>query len=336
MKKVLFASVSLLLILSCTPKAPGIHTESDAYFGFPTKQKTIDRISIMPQLPQPYQMLDWRQKTKDYDAYVFDWNRTDEVGPLIWKDGGRRNFPRETFGLYTAVGDIRQGPSRNTSSHESINTIAAVLSGGLVGIDKTNQDGYNYPYMLQNYFANDNGWKIMLNGTSGYAQDWWYNILPNILYYGVCDIFPNVDGADDLLRSIADRFAEADEKLAGNYNYSWFNYQTMTGVNSHIPAQQDAAGGHAWVLLQAYRHFGDVKYLERAISATKALNDQRESRFYECILPFGIYTAAYLNMVSNNDYDIEKMLGWVFDGSKGRPGWGVLVGNWSGYDIYGL
>lgn len=69
----------------------------------------------------------------------------DEVGPLIWLDDARRNMDQTTFGLYTAIKDIRQGKNANNGEfHESLNSLAAILGAGLVGIDKTNQDGYNY------------------------------------------------------------------------------------------------------------------------------------------------------------------------------------------------
>ena len=292
----------------------------------------------MPDMPSNYEMIDWKRKALDYDAYVFDWNRTEEPGSLIWLDKTQKNFPQNTFGLYTTVKDSRQGPL-NPFSHEAINTIAAVLGAGLVGIDKTNQDGYNYPKMLQNYFAKDNDWRIMLNGTSGFAGDWWYNVLPNILYYALCDVFPDVDGAEAIQKSIADKFAEADRTLGSNYDYSYFDYRTMRGYKTRIPHQQDAAGGHAYVLLCAYKKFGESEYLERAKNAVDVLNAQVESRFYEILMPFGAFAAAYLNAKEGTDYDVKKILDWTFEGCKsgsGRYGWGVIIGKWGNYDVYGL
>lgn len=327
--------VAALFLSACT--AP-IHPDTsfvDPILGIPFSQQTIVRVNSMPRIPEGYKMTDWRKKALDYDAYVFDWNRSGPVGPIIWLDTSRKNVDQDCFGLYTAVGDVRQGPS-HPSAHEGINTIAAVLSGGLMGIDKTNQDGYNYPRMLQNYFAVDNGWGIMLNGTSGFATDWWYNLLPNILYYGVCDLFPEVEGARAIQRSIADRFSQADDALGDNYGYSFFNYGTMKGFVNGIPVQQDAAGGHAYVLLCAYRLFGDSFYLERAKHAASVLDSQTESRFYEILMPFGIYAAACLNAMEGTRFDLSKMLEWTFDGSRGRPGWGVLLGRWGDYAVDGL
>lgn len=335
---ILFFSFTLLCTSCADPEAPQGDQPITGFTGLPTAQVDIKQVKMMPDFPPTYKMLDWKQKALDYDAYVFDWNRNDEVGPLIWLDKTQRNIPQNTFGLYTTVGDIRQGPN-NPASHEAINTIAAVLGGGLVGVDKTNQDGYNYPKMLQNYFAKANGWNIMLNGTSGYAGDWWYNVLPNVLYFGVCDVFPGVEGAEEIQRSIADQFALAEETMNGNYNWSYFNFGNMSGYRTHIPFQQDAAGGHGYILLCSYKKYGDERYLENAKSAISVLNSQTESRFYEVLFPFGAYTAAYLNAVHGTEYDVTKILDWIFTGchsSTGRRGWGVIRGTWGPYDVSGL
>lgn len=325
---------------ACVPTEPAQTDPSEkelgpAVLGVATSQVSIPRVDNMPNMPEPYEMLDWYQKARDYDAYVFDWSARDQVRPLIWLDESRRNVDQVTFGLKTTVNDSRQGSG---GSHEAINTMAAVMGAGLVGIDKTAQDGYNYARMLQNYFGNKNLWGIMLNGTSGYAKDWWYNMLPNLLYYAVCDIFPGVQGADDIQRSIAEQFAEADETLGDNYDYTWYNYATDRGGNTTVPRQQDAAAGHAYVLLQAYLKYGDERYLERAMHATSVINSLPESRFYEIILPFGAYTAAYFNATQGSAYDVAKIIRWTFDGnrSNGRSGWGVIVGKWGPYDVSGL
>ena len=201
--------------------------------------------------------------------------------------------------------------------------------------------------MVQNYFNSDTGWNIVMNNTTssvgskggGYGRDWWYDVLPNALYYAVCDVFPHVEGAEEIQKSIAEQFVKADSVLNGNYDYSYFDYGQMKGGVNHIPLQQDAAGGHAYVLLCAYRKFGDNRYLQHAKSAVEALLSQKESRFYEALLPLGAYTAAYLNATEGTSYDVKKLLDWVFDGCKsptGRTGWGIIVGKWGDYDVSGL
>ena len=330
---------TFFLCVSCT---------SNIDLGTPVEQVTINRIDSMPDIPVTYQMLDWKKKARDFDKFVFDWENTSKVGPLIWLDNARRNIDQPTFGLYTAVKDIRQGKNVNNGEfHESLNSLAAILGAGLVGIDKTNQDGYNYVKMAQNYFNSDTGWNIVMNNTTssvgskggGYGRDWWYDVLPNALYYAVCDVFPGVDGAESIQKSIAEQFTKADSVLNGNYDYSYFDYGKMRGGINHIPFQQDVAGGHAYVLLCADRTFGDVRYLNHSKSAIEALLSQKESRFYEALLPLGVYTAAYLNATEGANYDVQKLLNWVFDGCKsptGRTGWGIIVGKWGDYDVSGL
>lgn len=336
----LLTLICVCMLMSCS--------NSKGFMGEKVNQKRISRIDSMPDMPDSYEMLDWKQKAKTYDRFVFNWDNSSEVGPLIWLDENRRNIDQVTFGLYTAIKDIRQGKHANNGEfHESLNSLAALLGAGLVGIDKTNQDGYNYVKMVQNYFNSDNGWNIMMNNTTpsvallggGYGRDWWYDILPNALYYAVCDLFPTVEGADEIQRSIAEQFVKADSVLNGNYDYSYFDYAQMKGVVNQIPLQQDAAGGHAYVLLCAYHKFGDVRYLKHSKSAIEALLSQKESRFYEALLPLGAYTAAYLNATEGTNYDVQKLLDWVFDGCTnpdGRTGWGIIVGKWGEYDVSGL
>jgi len=61
-----------------------------------------------------------------------------------------------------------------------------------------------------------------------------------------------------------------------------------------------------------------------------------ENRFYEVLMPFGAYVAARMNAEHNTDYDITRWIDWTSNGAVGRKGWGILVGNWNGYDISGL
>lgn len=339
-KTIAILASSSLLFAACCSKSEGT----------PVEQVQINRVEQMARIPQPYKILDWKQKALDFEAYAFDFNSTLPAGPVIWIDNAQRNFPQATFGLYTAMADDRQGPNRNNGEfHESLNTLHALLSAGLMGIDKTTSpEGYNYVKMVQNYFNRDTKWNIVMNNTcpdvallgGGYGRDWWYDVYPNLLYYAVSELFPGVDGADEIMHTVAEQFAKADEVLDGNYDYSYFDYAQMKGMVNWIPEQQDAAGGHGWVLLAAYRKFGDERYLERAKSAIAALDSQTESRFYEILLPMGIYTASRLNAEYGCNYDIAKMLDWVFDGCtnpvRSRTGWGITAGKWGDYEISGL
>ena len=311
------------------------------------EQLTIDRVNGMPNQPTPYKMIDWKEKAEQFDQYIFNLDAKGSFQPFLWVDSAQRNFPQNTIGLYTVIGDVRQGTNGSKEFHEALVSMGTALGAGLVGIDKTNQNGVNYVKMTQGYFNAANGWNIMMNNTNpdvallggGYGRDWWYDVFPNVLFYGVCELFPNVSQADSLQHIISEKFFKADSILKGNYDYSYFDYRQMKGVANNIPHQQDAAAGHAYVLLCAYEKFGDSRYLQGAKSAMDAFVSQKESRFYEVLMPFGALVAARLNAEHGSNYDIKKILNWTFEGCKaadGRTGWGVIAERWGNYDVYGL
>ena len=312
----------------------------------PVNQVSLKRVDRMPNLPQPFKILDFNQLAKDYDKLVYDRNQTGDYWPLIWKDNSRKNVDQETYGIYTAMGDARQGIEHYDGIfHESLASIGSVLGGSLVGIDKSKQKDENYVGMLKNYFNSETKWNIMMNNTcpevaqlgGGYARDWWYDVYPNVMFYAVADFYPEENGYEPILRSVADKFYEADVVLNGNYAYSFFNYATMEPTKNWICTQEDVAAGHAYVLYAAYQKFNDPKYLKGAKSSLEALLNQKENRFYEILMPFGAYVAARMNAEQGTFYDFSKILEWTFDGtSVCREGWGVLVDNWNGYDVSGI
>ncbi|SFC77778.1 hypothetical protein SAMN05421747_12511 [Parapedobacter composti] len=314
--------------------------------GTPVAQRQLARIDAMPELPQPLEIIDWHGLAEAYDSIVYDFNARGDHWPLIWWDSTGRNFEQPTVGIYTAMGDARQGPhNHNGMFHESLATMGGVLGATLVGIDKSRQNGLNYVGMLRNYFNRENRWNIMMNNTApevallggGYGRDWWYDVYPNVLFYAIVDRYPEEPGFDTLARRIAEQFYRADSVLEGNYSHTFFNYAEMRPESNWICAQEDAAAGHAWVLYAAYRKFGDERYLTAAKRAQQALHAQPENRFYEILMPFGAYTAARMNAEQGTDFDVKQILQWTFDGtSVCREGWGVLVDHWNGFDVSGL
>lgn len=330
--KIHFKAGALLLLLL------GVNTTAQV------KQQPIERVNQMADMPKPFGIIDYNQLAKDFDATVYDFNAKGQFWPLVWIDKSHKNFPQDVVGLYTAIGDVRQGTANKGMFHEALATMGATLGASLVGIDKTKQDGHNYVAMLKNYFNKETGWNIMMNNTApevallggGYGRDWWYDVYPNLLFYAIYDKYPNEAGLKDMAKTIADKFYEADRILKGNYDYSYFDYGKMIPMKNNICIQPDAAAGHAWVLYAAYRQFGDEKYLTGALSALSALEAQPQNPTYELLMPFGAYLSARINAEQGKKYDTAKMLRWSFDGTAiCREGWGVLVGNWNGYDISG-
>ncbi|MFZ4633686.1 MAG: hypothetical protein ACOYNO_05710 [Saprospiraceae bacterium] len=330
----------LLLLLTACARRHDLPTPTT-----PVAQRALARVDNMPNHPRPYAYKDWKQTTLDFDRYVFDFAQKGDYLPLIWLDSAGRNFPETTFGLYTAIGDVRMGAAVNHGeNHEALGATGAVLSATLVGIDKRHQDGHNYVHMLRNYYNRDNGWNVIMNFTNkgahiggGYGNDFWYEVHNNVLFYSVAYFYPQEAGFDAIQRSIADQFCRSDSVLGNNYSYSYFNFQAMKPGQNHIPAQEDVAGGYAFILYSAWVKYGDDKYLQAAKNALNVLYSQKENRFYEAMMPLAAYVGARMNEEVGTDYDVQRFLNWTFDGTAvGRQGWGVLNDNWGGYDVSGM
>lgn len=339
-------TIHLISLLICISFSSCNTTQSTVATIPAVKQESIQRITDMPNFPKPFKILDFNQLAKDYDAKVYDVNQTGKYWPLIWKDDSRKNFDQETFGIYTAMGDVRQGVEHHKGIfHESLASIGSVMGASLVGIDKSKQEGKNYVGMLKNYYNSDTKWNIIMNNTSpevallggGYARDWWYDVYPNLMFYAVADFYPNEKDYSDIQRSVADKFYKADSTMAGNYQHSFFDYSTLEPKDNWICKQEDVAAGHAYVLYSAYQKFNDPKYLKGAESSLQALLNQKDNRYYEILMPFGAYVAARLNAEEGRNYEYSKILDWTFNGTpECREGWGMLLDNWNGYDVSGL
>lgn len=313
--------------------------------GAQVTQKSIPRIDKMPFHPKPYKYRDWKKTATEFDKYAFDFSQKGDYLPLVWLDGMKRNFPDTTFGIYTALGDIRMGAKvNNGENHEALGALGAVLGATMIGLDKSNQNGRNYVRMLRNYFNKDNGWNVIQNFTNkgahiggGYGNDFWYEVHNNVLFYSVADKYKSEKDFDEILRTIADQFYKSDSVMGRSYSYSYFDFKEMKGHVNHIPTQEDVAGGYAFILYSAYQKFGNEKYLRAAKNALNVLYNQKENRFYEAMMPIAAQVAARMNVEQGTDYDISRFINWTFDGDAvGREGWGVLVDNWGGYDVSGL
>ena len=328
------------------PAASGPRARTDG-------QIAIACLERMPNIPQPFKILDWRQRTLDFDAAAFNTNRHDGLPPLVWIDHARRNFDEDAFGLYTSAWESRGGPDQhNGEYHEAINTLGAVLGASLVGINKSDQQGRNWVSMCRNYFNASNGWNIVMNFTSermapfggGYAKDFWYDLYPNLLFFQLADLYPQVAGFDRLVRTSADQMNRAVRVLKESpkgFRYTSFDFaklQPMQNKANPKWVEPDSAAGFAWLLHAAYQRYGDAKYLESAEFALRALLTEEKNPYYEVLMPFGAGAAARMNAELGRHYDVEKLVDWCFAGETPARGgdWGAVVGRWGEYDVSGL
>jgi hypothetical protein len=302
-------------------------------------QIAIPRIEAMPNQPAPYNLLDWKTVALEYDEMVYDTELTGQYLPLCTVQPSGVNYPLSpTFRLDTYVGTF------SSMSNEAINVLPSLVGATLVGQNKQNQFGRNWVQMSQDFYNKANGENIYLNAPStSSGNDWWYDMMPNVYFYQLYDLYPEMGGEADLqFVTIADKMLEAIKTMGGGatpwavpyLNYRAWDFREMTPNAQGVP-EPEAAGAFAWLLYQAWNETGNEAYLQGAEWALDFLDDWPSNPSYELQLPYGTLTAARMNGELGTNYDIEKMINWSFDRGPLR-GWGTIVGNWNNFDVSGL
>jgi hypothetical protein len=278
-------------------------------------------------------MRDWKRVVIGYDSLVFNAGLTGMYLPLV--------AVSQTFSLSSYVG---QSPSQ---TKEAINCIPAVVSASLVGVDKTSQFGNDWVSKCQNWFNQSQQENVYLNSPGGSSgSDWWYDVLPNVFFYQLYSMYPNVGNTQQQFTIVADRWLAALNAMGGctapwsmaNLHHTAWRLSTMSPTNSGW-YEPEAGGTIAWLLYCAYAKTGNPRYRIGAELSMESLlvYPAAQNPSYELQLPYGAYIAARMNAELGTTYDMAKLLNWCFsDGSDNSRLWGVTVGTWGGYDCSGL
>lgn len=297
-----------------------------------TGQKEVTRINRYDSvIPENYKWFDYKEKALLYDNIVFNEDAMGTYLPLIWQDEAN-----STFGFAAYVGDPRAG---NNGSQEAVATIAAVLSATLMGIDKSRQKGINYVEQLHAYYSEHEG--IILNnpGGSSALTSMWYMIYPAILFTQVSLRYPTEEQIRRDALSTIESWYEAFliMKETESFNYTGFNFITMEPYDNGVWKEPDCAAGLALLFQMGYEMTGEEKYAQAVLDCLDYVNAFDGSTLYELLLYFAPSLAAMMNAQKNTDYDIDNLLGDVFNGNSiPRGGWGSLVGTWGDYNVNGL
>jgi len=323
-RKLLAVVAAALLLAACVGSRAG--------------EGTISRVERMPDLPRPYLMRDWQHLTRDYLNLVSDVERRGEHLPLMrWSDASQGLIWMPSF-----VG-AKEGP-------ESVNYLAAVVSGSLVGLDMRQYRGRDWVAAGTNFFSPDDG--VFLNwpkGRSSSGESFWYDVFPNVLYFQLADLYPNDAVRTDLMQRVATRWYQAAEALGGNTNsrtlpdfdHTGFDLRSMRPRDNGRRIEPEGAAGIAWLEYMAWRKFNNPRYLTAADWAIRALEKRPvdANPLYEVLLPYAALTAGRMNAELGRSYDVTKLVNWCFDPRprpQARPNWGVITGSWNGMDVDGL
>ncbi len=303
-------------------------------------QVAVPRIEAMPNLPAPYNIRDWKSVAVKFDSFIYDINKTGQYLPVVSLQNAGANYPNApAFALHTYVG------TNSPTGNEGINVLPSLVGASLCGADKSNQFGKNWLDMSRDFFAKSSGENIYLNNKGGGSgSDWWYDLMPNVYFYQLCDLYPPAPGsiAEGQFLSVADAFLASVRALGGsetpwakgNFDYRAFNFKTSQ-PNPNGVHEPEAAGAYAWVLYHAFQKTGNIDYLKAAEQSLEFLHDWPKNPSYELQLPYGTLATAKMNAEIGTEYDIEKMFNWSFDRGELR-GWGTIVGKWGGFDVSGV
>lgn len=309
------------------------------FLGAQSGQIAVPRVDLMPDQPSPFSMRDWKNVAIQYDSFIYDKNKTGQYLPLVNYNNNGINYPtQKQIRLHTYVG------TNSPNNSEGINVLQSLVGAALVGQDIRTVYGQDRLVMAQDFFNKKNGENIYLNNASaGSGGDWWYDVMPNVYFYQLYDLYPEFNAeADFQFNTIAEKFLTATQKMGGNatpwtsasMNYRAWNFKTMEGNASGVK-EPETAGTFGWLLYHAYKKTGNKSYLQGAEWSMEYLNSLTSNPSYELQLPYGTYIAAKMNAEVGTDYDVNKMVNWCFDRGPLR-GWGTIVGKWGSFDVSGL
>ena len=311
-------------------------------------QLDIGAIEMLPNQVASYQMRDWRDVAQKFDNLVFDVNATGQYLPLTRIDT-TPEYPllQESFGIAAYVGETRTFGENGELVFESLSTLGAVLGGSLVGIDKSSGP-HNYVSMTREFSGDLRGHPLILNlPFGGSGQTAWYETIPSILFYSIANRYPNQTELAPVLDVVDDTFYNAVNVLTAggtnpNFNWTAYNFSTHQPVYNGIWREPDMGLGMAWLQHAAYFRNKTADplrandHLDAVDWSLEYYDNLQTNPDYEILVPFGAYTAARMNAEHGRNYDVHKLVNWVFDRSNARPDKIMVKGTWGGQEVDGL
>jgi hypothetical protein len=334
-----FVRIFLLMMLAVTPPLNAVAE----------RQNRIERVELAPNLPEPFNMRNWKAVAEGYDRLAFDLNARGEHLPLIWLDENRINIDRTGFGISSYVGDYRTlNEIEGARVYESIATMGSVLGATLIGIDKTRGE-HNWVEMCEEFYCTANGEYLVLNKpVDRSGKSFWYETFPHILFYSLAERYPGVGRMDQIVDATAKRWYEAcvvltDSGRDPDFNHTAFDFSRMRPVDNGKWREPGSAGAIGWIQYVAYRRAlaaGRDEDAQRFLNAAgwcmEFLDGWPTNPYYEVQLLFGAYTAARMNAELGRDYDVDKLINWCFSRSVARQDMIMIAERWAGNDVYGL
>lgn len=296
---------------------------------------SVPLIDAMPARPANWRVLDWQQRARDFDQLAFDEQASGPYLPLLhWIDAGKSRFLLPSY-----VG-------QNPPGGEAICALAAVLSGELAGVDKTNDRGTDWVRLTEPWFngaygvaSNNVGWKNP-------GGSFWYLVLPGVLYTQLALRHPEREGMQGHLRAMADRYREIVLALGGaqaDFNHTGYDFAKNAPWDNQRWKEPDAAAGIAYIEYAAWSRWHRPEHLEAArwcLDFLERRQPEEGNPLYETLLHYAPALAAKCNAEHGAHYDVGKLLNWCLSDNSAprtaRPDWGILARSFGDTEVYGL
>ncbi|MFD0960915.1 S-layer homology domain-containing protein [Paenibacillus chungangensis] len=324
----------------------------------PAAVKSIRKVDRMADWASSYRYMDFDGMAQRYDELLFAFaanpayvpvDQTASYMPIGYWDDTNHNGYGRMFGFPSYIGHVN-GSGEGTmtpGAQEAISTLAPLLSGMLAGIDKTNQYGYNLAEMANGFHNAANGEEMVLNRTNtSTGQSFWYELYPQLLHIQIYETakrkfgreLPSmrniiVQGAEKWLEALPN-FKDSSGKLS--FDFTSYNMKTDEPVRNEGWIEPPG-GALAYIFYSAYETTGEQKYLDAMALVMDELNASAINPNYEVTQDYSPLMAAVMNFRFGQKYNVDKMINWLFDAdSDVRTGWGVMEGEWGGYQADGL
>ncbi len=280
----------------------------------------------MHPLPNPLDMVNWKQNSADYYRMLFDPHAVGRNLPAVAVSSNGTAFGINGY-LVTNAPEI---------NGEAENNLGALVGAELLGLNMKSLYGFNWDLMGANWFSSSAGMYVLRPSQSaGQLNGGIYGIWPMALGY----MYGSLHSADPVIRSqmlsqsaVVLNIAE----LYGAPNHLNFNPDISydIGLRQLVPAttEQTAAMGAAanfgWQLLMGYQWTGNTQYLACAQAMLQWQLDHPAR--YESVVQHGPLAVARLDAQYGYNLDLARMMDSFYgDGNRApawsKPWWGLTV-----------
>jgi hypothetical protein len=305
----------------------------------PCHQRSITIVSLMPNIPQPYHMRNWKKVSRKFYAPLLNQHARGRFLPLIHIMRNVRHQPT-AFIIPAYVSHVPD----TKSTAQAITEMGAVWGATLIGRNMST-GSIDYVKLLDNFFVPKIGHGLFGNyfGKANPQTTSWYTLFPDITAAAISTRYPKENELTKMCYATAVSWADAIphfKSSGGNYNfdYTGFNFSTMCPVYNGKWREPNMAAGIAWVEFMAWQRWHNPTFLRAAKVCMQYLTalPPADNPSYEVQTPFGALAAVRMNAELGMKYPIHKFLYWCFSHYNARPTWAVEAASWGGKDVDGL